>query len=142
MSCFKGCSEGRCATFTRVVCAVNLQKLSDLLSQCWAFSLALDVGTKQGTSYLDVRLRFGLDGVLHNFHMLALPMFERKTSRAIFDTVVKALSLLEPMWKFQLLSVSTDGERTMTGLVSGVVTLFQQVGFLLLYTSKSCYSTH
>jgi hypothetical protein len=141
MGCFKRCSEGHCATFTRVVCAVNLQKLSSLLSQCWGFSLALDVGTKQGTSYIDVRLRFSVDDDMHNFHMLALPMFERKTASIIFNTIVKALSALEPRWNTKLLSVSTDGERTMTGRVSGVATLFQKVRCTSFYASMQCYST-
>jgi hypothetical protein len=65
--------------YTRVVCAVNLQNLSKLLSQCWAFALALDFGSKQGTSDLEFRLRFCHDDVFHNFHVLAIPLYDFKT---------------------------------------------------------------
>ena len=58
MSCFGGCSEGRAASYVRVVCAASLQKISELLRIQWAFSLALDVGSKQGTSYLDYIRRY------------------------------------------------------------------------------------
>ena len=39
---YVGCTEGKCATFVRVVVAANLQKLSGILSKCWAFSIAID----------------------------------------------------------------------------------------------------
>lgn len=83
---FKGCSEGKCETFSRVACAVNLKNLFGLLSQCWGFSLVLDVSIKVRTSHLDIRLRFSIDGGRHNLGMLALLMFERKSARIIFNT--------------------------------------------------------
>lgn len=131
MSCFGGCSEGRAASYVRVVCAASLQKISELLRIQWAFSLALDVGSKQGTSYLDLRVRFEHHGKLHNLHLIAIPLFDRKTAAIIFEASSKLLNVLAPMWKTQLVGISTDGERTMTGRVSGVATKIVEVGYVL-----------
>eukprot|EP00171_Calliarthron_tuberculosum_P002636 IDg2636t1 len=127
MSCFGGCSEGRAASFVRVVCAASLQKISELLRCQWAFSIAVDVGTKQGTSYLDFRVRFEHGAKVHNFHLLAIPLFHRKTADIIFTASSKLLDVIAPKWKTQLVGVSTDGERTMTGRLSGVATRIQEV---------------
>ncbi len=131
MSCFGGCSEGRAASYVRVVCAASLQKISELLRIQWAFSLALDVGSKQGISYLDLRVRFEHHGKLHNLHLIAIPLFDRKTAAIIFEASSKLLNVLAPMWKTQLVGISTDGERSMTGRVSGVATKIVEVGYVL-----------
>jgi hypothetical protein len=126
MGCFAGCTEGKCAMYTRVICAVNLQKISEILSKCWAFAIALDVGSKQGTSYLDFRVRFYYDGLIHNFHVLAIPLYDRKTAAIIKNCICTAMDVICADWRARLIAVSTDGERTMTGRISGVATLFQQ----------------
>ncbi|KAI9918460.1 hypothetical protein PsorP6_011965 [Peronosclerospora sorghi] len=54
----QGCSEGVCATYIRIIGASILQDINDVLRRCWAYSTALDVGHAQGTSYMDVRIRF------------------------------------------------------------------------------------
>jgi hypothetical protein len=127
MSCFGWCSEGRAASFLRVVCAGILQEISELLRMQWALSLAFDVGSKQGTSYLDVRVRFEHDGKVHNLHLLAITLFHRKTAAVIFEAGSKLLDVIAPKWRTQLVGISTDGERTMTGRLSGVATRFVEV---------------
>ncbi len=39
------CSRDEISNFVRVVCAVNLQRIADLMRRSWAFSLALDSAT-------------------------------------------------------------------------------------------------
>ncbi len=57
------------SSFVRIVCAANLQTISAILKQSWAFSIALDGGNKSDTSYLDVRIRVvSRNGVLSNLH--------------------------------------------------------------------------
>lgn len=126
MSCFVGASEERVAHFVRVVCASNLQIIGHCLQRVWAFGIALDVGSKDGTSYLDIRARFCLDGKLRNLHLLAIPLHEGKTASAIFSAETRMLDVLAPRWKTQLTGISTDGEPTMTGAINGVATQLQQ----------------
>lgn len=126
MSCFGGCNQARAASLIRVICAASLQKIAKLLRRQWAFSIALDVGSKQGSSYLDFRVRFEHQGKLHNVHLLAIPLFDRKSAETIFTAGSKLLDVIAPKWKSQLVGVSTDGERTMTGRLSGVATRFEQ----------------
>jgi hypothetical protein len=39
------CSEGIVSRYARFICATNLQCIAELLRQCWAFSVALDMAT-------------------------------------------------------------------------------------------------
>jgi hypothetical protein len=73
MNYLSGCSEGRLATFVRIVCASSLQGIHEMLCGSWAYYIALDVGHAQGTSYLDVRVRFCTpSGTIANYHVLAI----------------------------------------------------------------------
>jgi hypothetical protein len=117
----KGGSEGMCAEAIRVVCAASYQALSDILSSCWGYSIALDVGSSQGTSYLDIRLRLECGG-LHNFHLISLPLFTNKTAGTQYKLLDDVLGVVDPRWKHKLISVATDGEPTMTGHLSGLQT--------------------
>uniref|UniRef100_M4BWN8 Uncharacterized protein n=1 Tax=Hyaloperonospora arabidopsidis (strain Emoy2) TaxID=559515 RepID=M4BWN8_HYAAE len=50
---FTGMNQTRVATFARVQCATNFQTTTNILKLVWAFSIALDASTGQGTSYVD-----------------------------------------------------------------------------------------
>ena len=50
------CGQGVCASYARIICAASFQAMHDILRGCWAYSVALDVGHAQGTSYLDLRI--------------------------------------------------------------------------------------
>lgn len=126
LSYLRGCSEGVCATYVRIICAASLQSIHDLLRDCWAYSIALDVGHAQGTSYLDVRVRLCTSGRLVNLHVVALPLHTNKTAEAQFNTASKALNVVDKNWRDKLVSIGTDGERTMTGRISGVQTRFEE----------------
>ena len=116
------------ANYVRVVCAINLQALSTLLSnnQIWAFALANDASTHYGRSYFDNRIRFHRGGVLDNVHLLAIPMFNRHTTHNIFNLVSKVLDVLCPSWRAKVIAVGSDGANVMTGHVQGVVTQLEQ----------------
>jgi hypothetical protein len=80
-----GYSDVVAADYTRFVCAYCLP---DMLRQVWAFSIALYVSIHQGMSYLDVRVRFHIDGKVRNFHMMAIPLLERHTGKNMFGVLV------------------------------------------------------
>jgi hypothetical protein len=44
------CSQGIVSRYARLSCAMNLQRITELLRQCWAFSVALDMATHMATS--------------------------------------------------------------------------------------------
>lgn len=120
----KSLSPGEVATLSRVVCAIALQLLSDLLCGVWAFSIAADASTDQlGNSHLDIRLRlttFEIGGDMLSFHLLAIPLFnESHSGRSLFNHVIKLLAALCPDWTARCIRSSTDGAPNMTGCESG-----------------------
>ena len=129
-------NEGKVTAYIRIACALNLQKISEVMGSSWTFSLAMDMSTHMETSYLDIRVRLFTGGAIHNFHLIAIPMFSRHTGEEIFVHAAKALDVICPNWRDILVSVSTDGERKMTGRVQGVGTRFEQAsktGFFRLW---------
>jgi len=129
-------SEGKVTSFVRFVCALNLQKISEMLVSSWTFSLAMDMSTHMSTSYLDIRIRLFTCGTIHNFHLLAIPMCSSHTGKEIFLLAERALDVICPNWRDLIVSVATDGERKMTGRVQGVATRFERVakpGFFRLW---------
>jgi hypothetical protein len=109
----------------RVNVAANVQVLSDVQNddEGWSFSLAGDTTTHQGESFFDVRIRVCVRGVLHNVHLVCVPSYDRHTAKNICLMVCKLLDNLCVSWRSKLISVSTDGENTMTGQIGGFVTL-------------------
>ena len=126
MNCYKGCTEAKVGASMRLMCTSNLQMLSHLLCNIWAFSIALDGATYASTSYLDVQVRFCLMGNVHNFHLLALPIKGSHTGQQMFEMTQKVLDVICPGWKNALIGVASDGARNMTGRHSGVITYLQQ----------------
>ena len=116
------------SNFARVVCAINLQALSSLLSddQVWAFALANDASTHYGRSYFDNRIRFHRQGVLYNLHVIAIPMFDRHTARNIFNLISKFLDVLCSNWRVKLIIMGFDEANVMTRHVQDVVTQLEQ----------------
>jgi hypothetical protein len=117
-----------CHSVVRVLVGANLQTLSRILSkpQVFAFSIAGDGSTHFESSFFDIRIRLGVDGVLHNLHLVIVPFFGRHTAVNILELVVKILDVLFPSWRDKLISVSSDGENTMTGRKGGFVTLLEK----------------
>lgn len=107
----------------RLAMYVNLEKLSELLAhkKCWAFSLVFDGATVQSRSFLDVRIRICIDGVIHKFHLLAIPLRSKHTGQAMFDFLKLAFDNLihAQIWQGKLVGTPSDGAANMTGRVSG-----------------------
>jgi hypothetical protein len=118
------CSRYEISNFVRAVCAVNLQRIVDLLRRSWAFSLALDSATHQSTSFLDLGFRIFVPNYhsIVNLHGCTLPMFDRHTGDIMSTMVNKFLTMLCPDWTIRLLGLTSDGACNMTGWVAGVVT--------------------
>ena len=74
-----------------------------------------------GSLYLDVRIRFYLNGTINNFHILAIPMRERHTKAYPFGWVNKLLDVIAPIWRDQLIGIASDGASDMTGCIQGTV---------------------
>ena len=118
-----GCvSDVDVANQCRIVCAINLQYLKEMLNNVWAFSISIDAGNNEGTSYLDLRVRCYLKNNLQNFHLIAIPMRERHTGKYQYNLVVAALDVLALQWRHQLIKVASDGASAMSGCVQGTCT--------------------
>ena len=123
------------ANYARLVCALNLQKLSDILRRdsTWAFALANDASTHYGKSYFDNRVRFHLDGIIHNYHVLAIPIFDRHTGENMFNLISRLLDIICPDWRTKLIAVGSDGANSMTGRLQGVVTRLEEAAMFKIY---------
>ena len=71
-------------------------------------------------------MRFSVGAQLHNFHLLAIPLFDRHTAVNIYNVVDQFMNALLPQWRRQILGVATDGAATMVGNTGGVVTLMEK----------------
>ncbi|EGZ27922.1 hypothetical protein PHYSODRAFT_293597 [Phytophthora sojae] len=109
---YGGCSEGVVAHYARV----------QLGRSRWP----LTAGLAWASPYVDVRCRYYTNGSLENYHLLAIPLYERHTALNIFAVVVELLDALVPRWRYQLLGVATDGAATMVGCVNGVATRLEK----------------
>ena len=106
--------------FSRVICALGLQMIADLMSHSWEFLVATDVSMDGfRSSHLDVHIRMPGRDVAKNllsFHLLAVPLFEAVHSGAslfiLFSKVFNALCLA---WKVKSIGSSTDGAPSMMG---------------------------
>ena len=69
------CSDLKISKYAWIACAINLQKVYELLEEAWKFSVALDMSTHISTLYLDIRIRLHLNrnGIV-NVHLLAVPV--------------------------------------------------------------------
>jgi hypothetical protein len=129
-------NEAHVATYARIACSVVLQKLRDILGVSWAFSFALDTSTVEGTGFMDVRIRVCLAGKIINAHALALPLRDKHTGEVMFNELCRLLDALCENWRDKVLSISTDGDRSMVGSVRGVATRMENVakpGFLRVW---------
>ena len=78
----------------RYACAFKFEVICNVLDNVWAFSIAMDGGTKAIVPYLDVRLQLVLRGQLFNIHLVALPMYESQTGEIMFLLISKFLDAL------------------------------------------------
>lgn len=97
---------------------------------CWlafsTFSVVMDMSTHMATSCLDISIRLYWNGHILVFHLLAILMFSHYTCEQISLHAAKTLDVLAFRWKEMVVSISTDGERKMTGCIQGVAACFEQ----------------
>jgi hypothetical protein len=81
-----GCAlENDVAKIARITCALSLEMLSEMMRASWAYSVSLDASTDSfGVSMLDLRIRIPMNGDIHNFHMLTVPMFAEHSGEEMF----------------------------------------------------------
>ena len=124
-----GLNDHMVSQFVRVLVGANLQTISNILSgrEVFAFSIAGDDSAHYyETSFFDIRIRVGVDGVLYNLHLVVVPFFAgRHTAANILHLVVRILDVLCVSWRDKLISDSSDGENTMTGRRGAFVTLLE-----------------
>ena len=121
-------SHSTVTNHARIVCALNFQKLADILNDTsiWAFSLANDSSTHYGNSYFDNRIRFHYRGIVYNIHAVAIPMFDRHTGENMHKLISNFLDILCSEWRSKLIGMGTDGARSMTGALKGVTTRLEK----------------
>jgi len=124
-----GCaSENDVARITRIICVLSLEMLSEMMRASWAYSVGLDASTNSfGVSMLDLRIRIPVNEDIHNFHMLAVPMFAKHFGEEMFKLLSNSLSALDSDWKMKIVGITTDGAASMTGVRKGIVSRIQAV---------------
>jgi hypothetical protein len=130
------CSQENVASYVRATCASALQNLSMMLRTSWTFAIALDGSVNQGTSYIDVRVRFPLSGCIKDYHVIAVPFSGSHTGLAMFEMLEQLFDVLCPNWQKKIIGCSTDGAANMTGTISGVVSRLANVsgdGFIRVW---------
>jgi len=105
-----------------------LNAIPDLISDTtsWAFSLAADASTHQGTLLLDQPICIRSKGVLVNLYLIVIPFFDCHTAVNYVQMLVRVLTALLPGWRDKLISVATDSKATMTGRHGGIQTLTER----------------
>ncbi len=102
--------------------------ISKIMSQpgVFAFSIAGDGSTHYKSSYFDIRIWVGINGVLHNLHLVIVLFYGRPTAVNILVVIVKILDVLFLMKHDKLISLSRDCENTMVSCHGGLVTLLEK----------------
>ncbi len=109
--------------YVRIMVSSTLQQIADCLDDksVWAMSMASDGSTHRGQSFFNLRIRICFRGRLLNLHLVAIPMFDRHTGN-IFNMLVKFFDALYGKWRAKLIGMSSDGENTMTGHHTDLIT--------------------
>lgn len=134
LSFYGGCSFIIASNYARAACAASLQIIVEALNETSGFSIALDCSTLHVMSYLNVRFWFFLNDEMYNFHVSAVSQFDLPTGQIMFEVLVKFLDALYPEWRKFLAAVSSDGDRSMTRRIQGVLTRLSVEALLELYS--------
>jgi hypothetical protein len=124
MAKLAGLNDRIVGQYTRVLVTVALQQIVDILDDesVWALSLVGDGSAHHGQSFFNMRVCVCYHGKLVNLHLVTMPLFERHSTINIFNLIAKFMDALYIKWHAKLISVSTDGENSMTDRHAGVVT--------------------
>uniref|UniRef100_M4BPT7 Uncharacterized protein n=1 Tax=Hyaloperonospora arabidopsidis (strain Emoy2) TaxID=559515 RepID=M4BPT7_HYAAE len=107
-------NQTKFATSVRVQCAANFQTIANILRPVWTFLIALDASTCQGTSCVDIRVRFVWQSELFNLHVISVPFFGSHTGVAQSEMHCK------------LIGTVSDGAPNTTSAISGVIIRLHQ----------------
>jgi len=123
-----GLNDHMVSKFICILVVANLQMISEILSEpcVFAFSIAGDGSTNYESFYFDIHVRVGVNGVLHNLHLVIVPFYGRHIVVNILVLIVKILNVLFPMWRDKLISMTNNGENTKTGRHGGLMTLLER----------------
>ncbi|TMW67423.1 hypothetical protein Poli38472_011043 [Pythium oligandrum] len=99
---------GRCI---RHLVAINLCALRHIMRKTWAFSIMADGASHDSEGYLDVRMSFGFNGQLHNYHLLAIPMQDRSHSGFNYSDLVLDVmkNVFDDSILNKLIGITSDG---------------------------------
>jgi hypothetical protein len=105
-----GINDHMAGQYVRVLLAVALQLVSNVLcnTSVWAFSLAGDASTHQGTPLLDQGIRVCFNGVLMNLHLVLVPFFQLHTAVNFVTMIKTVMHVLCPTWNDKLISIASD----------------------------------
>lgn len=109
--------------FISVAFAVNMQKLKEMLADCWVISVAFDSATVKTSSFFDIRARFVVKEDLFWLHVPSLPMFGRDRGQNLYELFEKVRNVVEENWENTLLYASSDGVRKMAARVREVISV-------------------
>ncbi len=105
------------ARIARITCALNVEMLSEMMRASWAYLVGLDASIDSfGVSMFDLRIRIPVNGDIHNFHMLTVPMFAEHSGEEMFKLLSDSLSALDPDWKMKIVGITTDDATSMIGM--------------------------
>ena len=117
--------ESAVSKYVRIICALNFEMITSLLGKVWAFSLAFDMADHADHSYLDLRVRFGINGGIHDVHVMLIPVVGAHTGNNMSAHIMKVLDVICPSWKYKLIGTTSDGTSNNTGRFEGAVTYLQ-----------------
>ncbi|GMF65470.1 unnamed protein product [Phytophthora lilii] len=97
----------------RLTVSESLWRIGQLLAASWAFGLVLREVTAApalaGAGYLDVRVVMCAQGKLCDVHVIALPLFERRTASALANAIGNVLDAVFPLWRARVLGITHNG---------------------------------
>mmetsp|Transcript_25482 Transcript_25482/g.53099 ORF Transcript_25482/g.53099 Transcript_25482/m.53099 type:complete len:719 (+) Transcript_25482:100-2256(+) len=111
--------------YARILVAISLQSIKDLLARSWCYSVAFESSTNQRISYLDIRIRVYHRGEIRNLHVVALPMLDNHTEDYMYELFEKLFDTLDPSWKDKLVGLTTYAAASMTESHMAMVTKIQ-----------------
>lgn len=119
-------SEAIVSLYACGICAMKLQGNVELLRKCWAFSVGINMATHMAIRYWYIRIRVCYKSAIHDFHLLAVPVYDRHTVESVFNTLFRAMDALYSDWHKTIIGASSDGEKKMTGRHQSLITRIQR----------------
>jgi hypothetical protein len=103
--------------YIRIVVAHALQVISNIMvsDDMWVFALSFDGSQHRGTTFFDVRIRVGVNGVMYNLHLIVMPHFDHHTAANQEAMLIQLLDALFARWTCKLIGITTDGDKTNMG---------------------------